>query len=206
MADASTRGWGTPNNLKGRIVTIHIGKTALQVNELVAPIFRHFLEGIAHDGFPLDKVADDWGYAKRPVRGYENVRPIKWSNHAWGLAVDINASENPLGSSKTTIPGWVVQRAAFYGLFWGGNYDNRKDNMHFEFLGTPSDAAKIINQLPPMNEDDDLTNAQADTIIALLKEIRDKLTNLDNRESNEERWMAEADKRADIAAGGPRTP
>jgi hypothetical protein len=34
-----------------------------------------------------------------------------------------------------------------YGLKWGGDYVNRKDEMHFEVIITPAKAAELIKKL-----------------------------------------------------------
>lgn len=166
---ASKRGWGTPDRLFGRIVTIRPAGIALQVNEHVAPLFDGFCREIAARGYPLDRVADDWGYAKRKIRRSSTA----WSNHAWGLAVDLNATTNPMTSDSrvhTDMPRWVVETAARYGLHWGGNYTgSRRDPMHFEYLGTPAQAAEQIRNLTgdgtapaarPAHEEDDMTPEQ----------------------------------------------
>ena len=69
-------------------------------------------------------------YNYRKVRG----SATNLSLHAWGLAVDLNAPENPLGGTSTQAPQLV---AAFKdaGFFWGGNYHHRKDPMHFQYAG-----------------------------------------------------------------------
>ena len=86
-----------------------------------------------------------WGYNGRPIRGTTDV----YSFHAFGLAVDYNAPKHPLGQTGT----WgghassVVNCAAHYGFRWGGSYSGRKDEMHFEYLGTPSQALAATRQL-----------------------------------------------------------
>ena len=49
-------------------------------------------------------VGDDWSYASRPVRGGEAV-----SNHASGTAIDMNATQHPLGK-RGTFTGEQVKR------------------------------------------------------------------------------------------------
>ncbi len=74
---------------------------------------------------------DDWGYAARPVRG--GTTP---SNHSSGTAVDVNATRHPLGRVGTVAKtaAWrVLLRVRLGGLLrWGGDYRNRKDEMHTE--------------------------------------------------------------------------
>lgn len=82
---------------------------------------------------------DDWAYAYRAVRGYSD-----WSNHASGTAIDLNATDHPLGKVGTFSDAevMVIHRilrarflpagAAIPAIRWGGDYRNRKDEMHFE--------------------------------------------------------------------------
>ena len=79
---------------------------------------------------------DDWGYAYRMVRGTTD----KLSNHASGTAIDLNATQHPLGKAGTfeasKIP-MIQALAKKYGLIWGGDYKGRKDEMHFEIAVAP---------------------------------------------------------------------
>jgi hypothetical protein len=86
---------------------------------------------------PLDHEAtwDDWGYAKRPVRGTTTV----YSNHSSGTAMDLNATRHPMGvaTGRTFTPKQqtaIRKRLKFYDgcIAWGGDYKNRPDAMHFE--------------------------------------------------------------------------
>lgn len=56
------------------------------------------------------------------------------SLHAWGLAVDINASENPQGSRPRQDPR-VVRAFERVGFTWGGRWPTAPDGMHFEWHG-----------------------------------------------------------------------
>jgi hypothetical protein len=90
-----------------------------------------------------DKEMDDWGYAERPIRGSSTTL----SNHASGTAIDVNATQHPLGVVGT----WSAsERDAVNGVLaklggtvrWGENYRNRKDGMHFE-INVNDDAAGL---------------------------------------------------------------
>ena len=78
-------------------------------------------------------------YNNRPIGGTQVA-----SNHSWGLAVDLNWNANRLNSKgERTIPDSVAQTWKKYGFAWGGDYGGpAKDWMHFEFMGTPADAAE----------------------------------------------------------------
>lgn len=149
MATAADRGWGPgwPTARYSDMVTIVVGdraKVKLSVHKRIAPIFKQFCDEIDRRGYDLEAVADDWGYACRPIRGTQTP-----SNHSWGLAIDLNAVANPMSSTLITdMPAWVIDLAEKkYGLFWGGRYRTRPDAMHFEFLGTPADADRVIARL-----------------------------------------------------------
>lgn len=73
-----------------------------------------------------------WGYAERPIRGGSAL-----SNHASGTAVDLNAPQHWLGARGTFTKGQVaairrILNACEGVIRWGGDYRNRKDEMHFE--------------------------------------------------------------------------
>lgn len=68
-------------------------------------------------------------YNPRLIRGSST----RWSNHAYGAAIDINASENGLGTTGN-MPEAVVAAFERQGAKWGGRYRGRKDPMHFEFV------------------------------------------------------------------------
>lgn len=85
------------------------------------------------------KVADDWSFAERPIRGSAE----ELSNHASGTAIDLNATQHPLGVKGTYT---AAQLTAMHGiarefvdprtgrsvLRLGEDYTKRKDGMHIE--------------------------------------------------------------------------
>jgi hypothetical protein len=153
VSNAQERGWGPPRP-PGHpdLVTIEAAGIRLRVHRRVALIFTRFIEAMAAKGYPVDQVADDWGHAYRPIRGYTMAQaladPDKMSNHAWGLAVDLNATRNPMSERLISdMPSWMPDLAARYRLRWGGNYQDRKDPMHFEWVGTPQDADALTRRL-----------------------------------------------------------
>jgi hypothetical protein len=134
----------------------------LSVAEGVADVFRKLHQA----RFPLEQVrvirkeeidappTGDWNdttsFVCRPAVGSQN-----WSQHAYGLAVDVNPFHNPylkgdlvlpeLASTYTNrddmragmiIPGDVVVEAfAEMGWPWGGHWRSLKDWMHFSQSG-----------------------------------------------------------------------
>jgi hypothetical protein len=123
----------------------------LRCAEKVAPLLIGFAAEFHNLIEPLDVGAnDDWGYCYRMVRGTTD----KLSNHASGSAIDLNASRHPLGQVGTFEPGKVPMLRALahkYGLTWGGDYRNRKDEMHFEISVSPAKAVELIKKLEGEN-------------------------------------------------------
>jgi D-alanyl-D-alanine carboxypeptidase len=139
VADAQSRGWGAPCPT-GSIVSISAGGRNFSVHKKVAVIFQEFITELVTRGYPINKgTLDDWSYNCRKISG-----STSWSNHAWGLAVDINSLNNPMKSPLTTdMPSWVRDANYLmnkYGLRWGGTYSGTPDPMHYEFMLTPADA------------------------------------------------------------------
>ena len=58
------------------------------------------------------------------------------SLHAWGLAIDLNASENPQGSEPRQDRR-LVRAFEREGFTWGGRWPTAPDGMHFELHGDP---------------------------------------------------------------------
>lgn len=68
-------------------------------------------------------------YNPRKVRG----SATKWSNHAFGAAIDLDAEHNGFNTGKGSMPMPVVAAFKSEGATWGGDYKGRTDPMHFEF-------------------------------------------------------------------------
>ena len=79
---------------------------------------------------------DDWSYENRDVRGSSRAK----SNHAFGLAVDVNALTNVQGT-EGDMPEEVVTQWELEGGEWGGDWTN-PDPMHFETHLTPAQIRK----------------------------------------------------------------
>jgi D-alanyl-D-alanine carboxypeptidase-like protein len=91
---------------------------------------------------------DDWGYAHRKVRDSADT-----SNHASATAVDINATRHPLGKRGTFTPQQVAEIhkiLAEHGnvVRWGGDYNGRVDEMHFEINADQAAVARAAANLP----------------------------------------------------------
>jgi hypothetical protein len=75
----------------------------------------------------------DGAFVPRFVRGSRTVL----SNHAFGTAFDINATQNARGTrpalfGKKGCVRELVTIANAHGFYWGGHFGNKPDGMHFE--------------------------------------------------------------------------
>lgn len=88
-----------------------------------------------------------WGWAYRPVRGATSV-----SEHAAGTALDLNAPKHPLGRQGTFTSSQVnsihrILRDLDGAVRWGGDYQGRKDEMHFELQGGVKKLAAVVKKI-----------------------------------------------------------
>lgn len=145
---AQDKGWGPgwPNCQRSRIVDLFVHgvdfpggvrEEAKPVLIWVADQFHRRIEYL-HEGWC-------WGFSCRAIGGTRVP-----SNHSWGLAIDINAPNHPQGVRHTFDNGqrnWCRKIARAAGCRWGGDYSTTVDEMHFEFMGTPSEARHLANKL-----------------------------------------------------------
>jgi hypothetical protein len=95
--------------------------------EMVAPLTRA-MEEIRARG--LERLVDPGDYAgcfspgRIPGSGTLSL-------HAWGLAFDINATENPQGA-EPRLDRRIVAILERHGFAWGGRWPTAPDGMHFE--------------------------------------------------------------------------
>lgn len=135
-----TKIWRIPGT--ERDIRLNKGDAGFLLVDLAAWFDKH-VETIDHDG-----QLDDWGYAERPIRGSST----ELSNHASGTAIDLNATQHPLGKGGTFTPAQVNairDRLKVYGgcIRWGGDYQNRLDAMHFEINSSPAKVARVAKKL-----------------------------------------------------------
>ena len=68
------------------------------------------------------------GYTWRMKRGQ-----AKPSTHSWGIAIDLNARTNAMGSAGDMDPA-LVALFERHGFTWGGRWSGaNKDPMHFQY-------------------------------------------------------------------------
>jgi hypothetical protein len=102
--------------------------TRARCHRLVVDNFVKAFQGIKAAGLADQFVEFNGIYAPRPIRGQES-HP---SCHSWGIAIDMLASQYPLGSRKR-MPDAIIQIWQEAGFFYGGDFMSRKDPMHFQF-------------------------------------------------------------------------
>ena len=133
-----------PYLVKGTNLKIRCAAGAGELLAAFAAEFHELIEPIDEGGL------DDWGYCFRMVRGTTD----KLSNHSSGTAIDLNASKHALGKVGTfpaeKVP-MIRALAKKYGLTWGGDYRNRKDEMHFEISITKEKAIALAKKLELVN-------------------------------------------------------
>lgn len=105
----------------------------IKLNAAIVDQFLKMIDEMRKDKLLRYIITWNGSYNPRFIRGSKT----RLSNHAMGLAFDINAQWNRLGHKPakeseygTVIP--LIETANAYGFFWGGHYKNRKDGMHFE--------------------------------------------------------------------------
>lgn len=88
-----------------------------------------------------------WGFNYRFVRGATSI-----SNHSSGTAFDWNAPKHPLGKTGTWANGQIERMKAISadcrGLIrFGEFYTGRKDGMHVEVIGNPTQIAQLARDI-----------------------------------------------------------
>lgn len=96
----------------------------------------------------------------RYVRGYEPDNPQgrtpRWSNHAYGAAIDFDAEHNGFNTGHGTMPQPVIDAFKRQGALWGGDYKGRTDPMHFEFCSRePVSRPATLMEVPQTDGDTD---------------------------------------------------
>jgi hypothetical protein len=118
-------------------------------------------------------MSHSWGYAYRPIRG----RTTGYSNHAAGTAIDLNAPAHPLGERGTFTRGQVERiediLADLDGVVrWGGHYRGRKDEMHFEIVGSRAAVDAVANRIKQQKQEKPVPKTFADHMAAALAALR----------------------------------
>lgn len=141
MTDAQGRGWGSgwPTDRSSDMVTLTVAGVQFPagVHYLIAELMTILLDCSIDEGWLKLKPGWCWGYANRAIKLPNGGSSNTASNHSWGLAIDINAPENPFGGTSHAIPEAMGNFWERWGFRWGGHYSGTRDWMHMEYLGTP---------------------------------------------------------------------
>ncbi len=114
-------------------------------------------------------------YNPRKVRGSKT----KWSNHAYGAAIDLNAEENGFGKGHGTMPQPVINAFKRQGARWGGDYRDRTDPMHFEFCDAGGYPGPVgLMDAPQIDSDSDYSSVGPQQKPPLAKRVRNWLFGL----------------------------
>jgi hypothetical protein len=142
MSTAQDRGWGPPPASAGLMRVITASGAHISVHQGIAPLAVALITDLATDRGRGFDPAQCGGYNPRYIAGTRI-----WSNHAWGVAIDLDWDANPSGSTHHTFGPRASQIAAHYGFRWGRDYvaPTPPDPMHFEYLGTPGQAAAMVS-------------------------------------------------------------
>lgn len=126
------KGWKDTSPLSGvgvgaNLTTVNWRGHSLTLNKSAVNNFVGFLNALWKTGYRPSVIGS---YANRNIAGTNRK-----SLHAYGLAIDIDPSKNPVtwnGVPVTALPPGVGALAARYGLKWGGAWSgSKRDTMHF---------------------------------------------------------------------------
>jgi hypothetical protein len=113
---------------------------SLRFNVRAADALKAAWAEIEQKGLLGHVVSFDGAFVPRTIRGSAAIL----SNHACGIAFDINAASNPLGARPIApgLRGSVIELVPIFekhGFFWGGNFSGRPEGNHFEFRVPPNE-------------------------------------------------------------------
>lgn len=98
----------------------------IYMNRLLQSPLERALRNLIDRGLAKEMQSWDGCYIVRTSRGSD-----RWSLHAWGLAIDVNAATNRM-HQRPTLSAAFVKCFTDEGFNWGGHWRNPVDGMHFE--------------------------------------------------------------------------
>jgi hypothetical protein len=102
--------------------------SGIRCHKLIVPLLEAVFADIVNKGLQGAVRTYGGGYNWRMKRGQ-----AKPSTHSWGIALDLNARTNGMGSAGDMDPE-LVKLFEGYGFTWGGRWSGRsKDPMHFQY-------------------------------------------------------------------------
>ncbi len=112
--------------LTANIVTTQVPALGtMQCHRLLVPVFTAALQQLLDED--LATGLRYWGCFVPRHKGWDSTQDL--SVHAWGIALDLNADTNAVGTKGTLDPR-VIRIFAEHGFYWGGNFG---DPMHFQY-------------------------------------------------------------------------
>jgi hypothetical protein len=116
-----------------KLKTITLFNKSVTVQEDMVPgLERINKEWLAKGGTRFYNVKTIYGYNCRKVAGTNLI-----SAHGYGMALDINPQENPFQNTiKTDMPSEFINLFKKEGWGWGGEWNGKKDPMHFSKFST----------------------------------------------------------------------
>jgi hypothetical protein len=151
------------------------GGLSADVNSQYAGNFQGFVNELKASGYQINSLG---GYNYRNIAGTDTL-----SNHAFGKAIDINPATNPDtgrgGALVTDMPPNVSEMASKYGLNWGGDWNSKKDAMHFEVAkgAQPMQTQAINDNIAKLGDTASQASRSVDTLSTGAIDTSKALTN-----------------------------
>jgi D-alanyl-D-alanine carboxypeptidase-like protein len=105
---------------------------SIKCHRRFVPLVRGAMRELVRQGLEELVRSYDGCYAARHTLG---VPSASLSHHSWGIAIDINAGDNPFGSEPTQDKR-LVEVMERWGMIWGGRFIV-PDGHHFEYIAPP---------------------------------------------------------------------
>lgn len=125
------KAWQVPDkivmrNFKGGLVRwIYANK---DIHENLTLAFNNLIQSGCH----MELETFDGVFNVRWIRGMPGIP----SFHSYGIAIDLNAKQNPLGSKGKWSENFLLA-FELAGFYWGGNFKSRPDPMHWQLCAVP---------------------------------------------------------------------
>jgi hypothetical protein len=143
------------------MLTLSISDVRLPVRSELAPVVAQLVKHLEDARDKKFHSVGSFGFACRPIAGTSTP-----SFHSFGLAIDLDAPENPFLSAarhkephplrkkfpggrilRSTMPMEAEAIASKLMFRWGGTFTTNPDPMHFEFMGSVADAEKLAQRV-----------------------------------------------------------
>jgi hypothetical protein len=115
-----------PKWVSVNIVTVMVPLLGtIQCHKLLAPVFVNVFKTLQAQKLGLGLKYYGCYVARHKM--WNRTKGL--STHSWGIALDLNADTNAVGTAGTMDPR-IIQIFAEHGFYWGGNFG---DPMHFQY-------------------------------------------------------------------------